>query len=536
MNAKRTMVALAALAALLTWAAPAQAGGPGALKFDESSFEVLEGAGVAVVRVERSHGEDGAVSVHYATGGGSATAGSDYVPTSGNLSWGPGDGSVKTFNVQILDDGDGEGAETIQLALSGPTGGATLEPGRGTSVVVILANDGGSGGGGGGGGGCDDNPGPDDNPCNPGGGGNDDGDGRAGIFKFDQRSFSAVESAGVAVVSVERSQGEGGAVSVDYSTGGGTATSGADYTPVSGTLSWASGDGAPKVFSIPLANDGLAEGSETVLLQLANPSGAGLSGERASAVLTILDNGQGAPPGNPGSRPGVIKFGSATFQAVEGGAQATVRVERSHGEAGTVSVGYATADGSASDGMDYAGTSGVLTWGPGDGLTRTFTVTLLDDALTEGNESVSLVLANPTGGASLDPVRGTASLTILDDDGSTAACAPSPTTACLAGGRFAVTVQWRTPQGGVGPGRVQPTSDRSALVWFFNQANVEMLIKVLDACSNFDRYWVFFAATTNVDFTVTVTDTATGIVKQYSNPMGQAAAPVQDTVTFEGCS
>jgi hypothetical protein len=537
MSVRRSLPTLAAtlLAALLA-AAPAWAGGPGALKFDEDSWEVPEGVGLAVVTVERSHGEDGAVSVHYATSDGTATAGSDYTPVSGTLSWGPGDGSDRTFTVPILDDATAEPAETIRLSLSSPTGGATIEPGRGSAVIVILASGGGGGDDGGGGGGeCDDSPGSDDNPCGPGGGGSGDdrGDGKIGIFKFDQRQFYAVESAGVAVISVERSHGETGAVSVDYSTSAGTATAGVDYQPVTGTLSWSAGDESSKVFSIPVVNDGVAEGPETVHLHLANPSGgAGLDDERATALLTLLDNGQGAPAGNPANRPGVLKFGEGRFQVLEGAVQATVRVERSHGQAGTVSVGYSATAGSATDGLDFAATSGVLTWGPGDGAAKTFTVAIFDDDLAEGNESILLALAAPTGGATLDDRRGAASLFILDDDGSTAACVPSGERLCLGGGRFAVQVQWRTPQGGVGPGRVRRDSDASGLVWFFDPGNIEMLIKVLDACSVFGNHWVFLAATTNVDFTVTVTDTATGLVKQYNNPLGQAAEPVQDTVTF----
>ena len=51
-------------------------------------------------------------------------------------------------------------------------------------------------------------------------------------------------------------------------------------------------------------------------------------------------------------------------------------------------------------------------------------------------------------------------------------------------------------------------SARAGLFWFFNENNIEMLIKVLNACvPPFDRYWTFYAATTNVEFTVTVTDT-----------------------------
>ena len=95
---------------------------------------------------------------------------------------------------------------------------------------------------------------------------------------------------------------------------------------------------------------------------------------------------------------------------------------------------------------------------------------------------------------------------------------------------------WRTAQGGAGAGGVIPVEGgRSGLVWFFNPSNIEMLVKVIDACRDFGRYWVFFSATTNVDFTLTVTDTETGVVKQYANPLGRATEPVQDTLTFSAC-
>lgn len=64
-----------------------------------------------------------------------------------------------------------------------------------------------------------------------------------------------------------------------------------------------------------------------------------------------------------------------------------------------------------------------------------------------------------------------------------------------------------------------------------------MLIKVIDGCgiTSGPSYWVFYAATTNVDFTLTVTDTATGISKQFFNPLGKTAEPIQDVATFKTC-
>ena len=72
-------------------------------------------------------------------------------------------------------------------------------------------------------------------------------------------------------------------------------------------------------------------------------------------------------------------------------------------------------------------------------------------------------------------------------------------------------------------------------VWFFAADNWEMLIKVLDGCGLNQNYWVFAAATTNVEYTLTVTDTMTGQEVSYFNPLGQAASAITDTAAFATC-
>ena len=62
-----------------------------------------------------------------------------------------------------------------------------------------------------------------------------------------------------------------------------------------------------------------------------------------------------------------------------------------------------------------------------------------------------------------------------------------------------------------------------------------MLIKVLDGCEINNHFWVFFAAATNVEYTVTVTDTESGDVQTYFNPLGNVAEAVTDTVAFATC-
>ncbi len=65
--------------------------------------------------------------------------------------------------------------------------------------------------------------------------------------------------------------------------------------------------------------------------------------------------------------------------------------------------------------------------------------------------------------------------------------------------------------------------------WFFDPANVEMVVKVLYACTVNGKFWVFAGGLTDVGVVWTVTDTHTGLIKTYVNPSGTAFAPVQDT-------
>ena len=118
-------------------------------------------------------------------------------------------------------------------------------------------------------------------------------------------------------------------------------------------------------------------------------------------------------------------------------------------------------------------------------------------------------------------------------------CEPDFETLCLNEGRFAVKARWQTPDGSssVGISEPLPGIDDSGAFVFFSQSNVEMLVKVLDACDfPFNRFWVFAAGLTNVQVEMTVTDTLTGAVKTYSNPQGAAFQPIQDTDAFNTCT
>jgi hypothetical protein len=120
---------------------------------------------------------------------------------------------------------------------------------------------------------------------------------------------------------------------------------------------------------------------------------------------------QAAPVGSAGT----LQLSSPTYSVSESGGTATITVTRAAGTIGAVSVNYATADGTANQPGDYTSSSGTLSWADGDTSPKTFTVTIINDALVEGNETVLLSLSSPTGGAALG-TQSTATLTIIDDD------------------------------------------------------------------------------------------------------------------------
>jgi hypothetical protein len=115
------------------------------------------------------------------------------------------------------------------------------------------------------------------------------------------------------------------------------------------------------------------------------------------------------------------------------------------------------------------------------------------------------------------------------------ACAPGEDTLCLNGGRFRVTLTFEDFEGAIGPGNAEPLTDDTGYFTFFDPANVEVVVKVLNACPLVERYWVFAGGLTNVQVTLTVSDTTTGDTRTYLNELGTAFQPVQDTGAFATC-
>jgi hypothetical protein len=115
-------------------------------------------------------------------------------------------------------------------------------------------------------------------------------------------------------------------------------------------------------------------------------------------------------------------------------------------------------------------------------------------------------------------------------------CTPNATTLCLNNGRFRVQATYTTPAGATGPGMAVSQTSDTGLFWFFSANNIEVILKVVNACTfGAPRYWVFAGGLTNVQVVLTVTDTSNGTTRTYTNPQNTAFAPVQDTDAFATC-
>lgn len=115
-------------------------------------------------------------------------------------------------------------------------------------------------------------------------------------------------------------------------------------------------------------------------------------------------------------------------------------------------------------------------------------------------------------------------------------CNENPKALCLGDGRFRVRALFTTGSGQPEDANVVRLTGDSGYLWFFDRDNVEVIVKIVNACSPpFQRFWFFAAGLTNVRVDIEVTDTETGEIKTYVNPLNQPFEPIQDTSGFDTC-
>lgn len=225
-----------------------------------------------------------------------------------------------------------------------------------------------------------------------------------GTIEFAEREFRFSEREGVAHIPVRRVGDASLSQAVNYTFTAGTATPGLDYVANSGTLVFQPGEKL-KTIDMIVIDDDVPELPESISIQLSNLSGGvSLAGQsRTTVVLESDDTG--------------FVFGSTNYAVAEYGPGIQIEVNRVGNTDGSASVTVGLASGAgdtAIPGTDLANLSETLRYADGETV-KTFTILPIDDALVEGDETISLVLSDPQNGA-LAPSTSVAQLTVRDDD------------------------------------------------------------------------------------------------------------------------
>ncbi len=347
----------------------------GNIQFSAPVFSVDEnGTPIAQITVIRADGSAGAVGATINLTNGTATAPGDYNSTAIAVNFADGDVTPKVITVPIVNDSLVEPTETVNLALANPTGGATIGT-QGTAILNIVDND------------------------------------TPGTLQFSNPEFVVNENGTpVLAVTVTRTGGSAGVVSTNVTLSDGTATSPADYTNTPIPVTFADGDTAPKVITIPIVNDTLVENNETVNLSLTPPTGGATLGTQSTATLTILDDDV------PLLKP-VVFVGALDPTAGEPGradGNGVFQFARTGGDINQdLTIRY-TVSGTATAGSDYNALSGTVTIAAGQTVSAPVNVVPLTDGRNEPVESVVVKVAEDI--AYQVGSADTASVRILDNN------------------------------------------------------------------------------------------------------------------------
>ncbi len=301
------------------------------------------------------------VEVDYATADGTAVAVNDYIATSGTVTFNPGETS-QTISVTMVQDNLAEVDEVFNIDLSNPVN-ATISDNQ--SEVTITDDEG------------------------------------TPVLSVADASTSD-ETATNLVATVSLSEPSSQTITVDYATSDDTATAGDDYTAISATpLTFNPGD-VSKTVNIAILSDVIDENDETFTLTLSSPTNATVSTTAGAATMTIVDD-DNAP---------TISIGDNT-SSDESGAVTNLIATLSAASEKTITVDYATSDGTATAGDDYTAVSTTtLTFNAGD-VSKNIPITVVSDNINEVDETVIVTLSNPSNVTINDAIG---ELTIADDD------------------------------------------------------------------------------------------------------------------------
>ncbi|HEX8618752.1 MAG TPA: Calx-beta domain-containing protein [Thermoanaerobaculia bacterium] len=244
-----------------------------------------------------------------------------------------------------------------------------------------------------------------------------------GTLSLSAATYSVAENGGSVTITVNRTGSTTGEVSVDYATSSGSAQTPSDYTAASGTLTWANGDGAAKTFAIPIVDDTIFEGAETVTITLTGFTG-GASVGTSSATLTITEN-ETFP---------VLTVSSVSQAEGHTGTSTAFQfsVTLSPASASVVTVNFSTAAGTATA-ADFSAAAGPLSFAAGV-TSQVVNISVLGDNAGEFDETFTVVLSSPVNATAGSAGTGT----IVNDD-------PPPTPIGVVANALsttAITINW----------------------------------------------------------------------------------------------
>ncbi|WP_198939267.1 Calx-beta domain-containing protein, partial [Motiliproteus sp. MSK22-1] len=385
---------------------------PGVLALSSQSLTVNEGNGSFSVTVTRSGGDAGSASIDIATADGTAVDGSDYSATSTTLTWNDGESGSKSVQVNLIDDSISESDEGLEVNLSNAQGATLGSPAQ--AIITV-----------------------------------EDNDAPPGEIRVENSQLTVNEDIGNATLTVSRVNGSAGTVSLTITAvSGGTATNSVDYLFSSGVLQWADGEEGSKSITIGIVDDNQVEADETIPLLF---DVAEFQISDSNVTMTIVDND---------SVPGTIQFVSSEASVNEAAGTVSIQVSRSDGSTGAATVNVSSVAGSATADVDYTSVSSLLSWADGESGEKTVEISVLDDLLIEGSETINLELSDVTGASLGTPT--TATVTISDDDEvSTLQISSIPDNVAEGDGSFTVSVS--REGGSEGAAQVSITTAGSAV-------------------------------------------------------------------------
>ena len=328
---------------------------------DVTVAEGNAGTTTASFTVSSSNLSSQSISVNYATAGNTATSGNDFVAASGTATIAPGLLST-TVNVTVNSDTTFEPNETFFVNLTSPTN-ATISDSQGTGTIN-----------------------------------NDDAEPAVSINDVSvSEGNSGTVTAGF---TVSLSNASSQTVTVNYATSAGTATAGGDYVSVNGAVTFNPGQTSQPI-NVTVNGDTIFEPNETFTVNLSSP------------LSSTIADGQGVGTiNNDDSQPAISINDVSVTEGNSGTSTAAFTVSLSNASSQTITVNYATADGSATAGTDYVASSGTLTFTPAQ-LTQSISVTVNGETMFEGNETFNVNLSGATN-ATIADNQGTG--TINNDD------------------------------------------------------------------------------------------------------------------------